>query len=340
LVNTPTAATNIAYFSFRASNNEWYVADRATGFWKSLNQGGSWTQINSGLSSITAQRIQVNPANGDLIGATFKSGSGALGDYWRSTNDGAAWTKIPLGYQFNFADSIGCVFPTNSLVCGGYWAPSPKTGVFRSNDGGATVTQGIVTPNNQSALGIGLNPIDNILWMGTEQRGVYNSTDGGLTWNQKSASSSSLDPINGVVGYGNALYFEFDRSGNVLWAAQGGVWKGTKSGSTYTWAKVLNNTTNKAQGRSLGHDRLGNLYYGHDIDPLLSTTAYRSTDNGTTWSAFDTGLPQFLEDTEFIENPNDNKLYTVVGNEATAHWSVYRTALGPLAPTNLTVTVN
>jgi len=322
LVSTPSSATHINFFSVKSTNNHWFLADRLSGFWRSTDQGATWSQINTGLPHTNAWSIEVNPANGDLIGSLYKGASGLPGDFYRSTNEGTSWTKIPVSYSFTFGAYIGCVFPNNSIVCGGFWAPFPKTGVWVSSDGGATVTEGVVTPYNASAFGLGYNPKDNILWMGTEQRGVYNSTDGGLTWNQKSPNSTYFDPVNGI-GVGNADYFAFDRQGNILLSALGGIWKSTKSGTSYTWTNVLKNN-NTSAGRSLGQDAQGNLYYGHNHDTTNPTTVYRSTDDGATWSAFDTGLPQFLEDHEFIVNPIDGKMYTVVGDETTGGW-VYST---------------
>ena len=81
----------------------------------------------------------------------------------------------------------------------------------------------------------------------------------------------------------------FDRNGNVLFGSQGGIWKSCKTDSGYTSTNVLTNP-NTADGKGLGRNANGNLYYGHNHDPNDPTVIYRSTDDGNTWGAFDSGF--------------------------------------------------
>jgi hypothetical protein len=82
---------------------------------------------------------------------------------------------------------------------------------------------------------------------------------------------------------------------------------------------------NTSAGKSLGQDGSGNLYYGHDVDTTNPTTIYRSTDNGTTWAPYDSGVPQLQEATQFLVNPVDRKMYVYIENEAANSGTLYRT---------------
>jgi hypothetical protein len=62
-VSTRSAASQINYVAFNGSNH-WFVADRKQGFYRSTDQGTSWTQINSGLTTTLGWTINVNPATG------------------------------------------------------------------------------------------------------------------------------------------------------------------------------------------------------------------------------------------------------------------------------------
>jgi photosystem II stability/assembly factor-like uncharacterized protein len=69
-VSTPSAASQINYVAFNGSNH-WFIVDRKQGFYRSTDQGASWTQINSGLTTPLGWTINVNPANGDLVASTY-----------------------------------------------------------------------------------------------------------------------------------------------------------------------------------------------------------------------------------------------------------------------------
>ena len=154
--------------------------------------------------------------------------------------------------------------------------------------------------------GLGFNPVTQDLWLGTEQHGIFRSTDNGFSWTRQSPPATSFDPAHGIRD-GNIYGMTFDRNGNVLFGSQGGIWKSSKTGSGYTWTNVLTNH-NTADGKGLGRDANGNLYYGHNHDPNDPTVVYRSTDDGNTWSAFDSGLPPSLEAHRFVVNTTDRKL--------------------------------
>ena len=325
-VSTPAGATSISFFAVNGSNH-WFIADRLTGFYRSTDQGATWTQINSGIRYAFGWTIQVDPANGDLIANTCSCNGMNVNPvgFFRSSDEGNTWTQIatPAGFHLSLAGAqTGCAFTnTNYMVCGGYYGTGAAW--VSTNTGQSTIAASS-NPLLGTAYSIAFNPVKNDLWLGTEQRGLYRSTNNGMSWTQVSPSSTGYDPVNGV-NIGNVYGINFDRSGNVLASSQGGVWKSAASGSGYSWSRVLINQ-NTSAGKGIGRDANGNLYYGHNHDPLNPITIYRSSDNGSTWSEFDNGIPkQYLEAAHFTYNHSDGQMYVVIFEEATNHGWLYRT---------------
>jgi hypothetical protein len=72
-VNLPSGVTQVNFVDFNRSDH-WFIADQSQGFYRSTDQGATWTQINSGLPTTLGWTINVNPANGDLIASTYAGG--------------------------------------------------------------------------------------------------------------------------------------------------------------------------------------------------------------------------------------------------------------------------
>lgn len=107
----------------------------------------------------------------------------------------------------------------------------------------------------------------------------------------------------------------FDRNGNFLFGSQGGIWRIFQD----------RQRLHLADGKGLGRNANGNLYYGHNHDPNDPTVVYRSTDDGNTWSAFDSGLPPSLEAHRFVVNTTDRKLYAVIEDGSSNNGWLYCT---------------
>jgi hypothetical protein len=316
IVSTPAAATQINFVAFNNSNH-WFIADRNHGFFRSTDQGATWTTINNGIVGTSGSTISVNPATGTLIAATSSPGS-PNGAFYRSTNEGATWTAIPLPFTINTPAYTGCVFGART-VCGGFWAPSPASGLWSSGDDGITTAKGLLTPMGSTAVfSVAINQADGSVWLGTEQYGAFRSTDGGLTFSQASPPDQNISSTG--IRDGNVDSIAFDNSGDVFMATQGGVWRSSAGGP---WVNVKANG-NTAAGRILAFVN-GVLYYGHNYDTKDPTVIYQSTDDGDTWSAYDSGIPSAMEGYEFVVNPADNKLYAVIEDEVTHNGWLYCT---------------
>jgi hypothetical protein len=325
-LNLPFGVTQVNFVAFNSSDH-WFIADRSQGFYRSADQGATWTAINSGLATTLGWTINVDPANNDLIASTF-SGSALNANpvvFYRSSDEGNNWSAIPSGHLSASPALTGCIFAANAnMVCGGYWSPYPSSGAWvSSNSGQTTVSATTSSPNGGSVFSLGLDPLTQDLWFGTEQEGVFRSTDNGLTWTKASPPDLQIDPVNGIRD-GNIFAITFDRNGNVLFGAQGGIWKSSKTGTGYSWTNVFTNS-NTSAGRALARDANGNLYYGHDHDTLDPIAVYRSTDDGTNWAAFNSGIPAFFQGSQFAIDSKDGRLYAVIANDSAKTSWLYRT---------------
>jgi photosystem II stability/assembly factor-like uncharacterized protein len=326
-VNVPIGATKVAFFAVNSSNH-WFLADQNKGFYRSTDGGATWTPINTGISTNLAWSINVNPGNGDLIASTYSGSSTNANpvNFYRSSNEGGSWTLIPSVHLSSATAPTGCAFPGNQvIVCGGFWAPSPSSGAWVSTDGGQTTTNvSNSTATRGAVYSLAVNPINGDLWLGTEQMGIFRSTDSGFTWTQASPPDQNIDPANGIRD-GNIYGITFDSSGNVLFSSQGGIWKSSAKGAGFSWTNVLANT-NTAQGHGMARNASGRLFYGHNADPSKNPTSVQcSADDGSTWTACDSGLPSGLTGREFVVNPSDGKLYGVMLAEGAGTGALYRT---------------
>ena len=268
----------------------------------------------------------MNPNNGNLIAAIYSSGGANLHPvtFYRSSDEGTSWTAISSGTLSASPAWTGCAFATNAnVVCGGYWAPFPTSGGWFSTNNGLTASSVTTTSTNgDTVFALALNPTTGDLWMGTEQNGIFRSTDNGVTWAAASPPDTNVDPVHGIRD-GNVFAITFNRAGDVLFGSQGGIWKSSKTGTSFTWTNVKNNS-NTADGVALARDANGTLYYGHRRDTSDPTSVYCSTDDGNTWKACDSGMPRSQQTHRLVLNPADRKLYAVVGDDTT-NQALYRT---------------
>lgn len=322
LVSTPGGATHINNFAVDGSNN-WYLADRVSGFWKSTNQGSSWTQINSGLANSDGWSIQYDPITGDLIGSIYNPNYPSAGPvhFYVSTNGGSSWSQItePAGYTNSSAPARACIIsagPGAVTDCGGLFGPAGNTGMYSTGSNFNSTTL-ISQGTNSSIYDFFYDVVTGKYLMGTETQGLFQSSDG-ITFAAISPNSSSLR-------VGNIKGITYTTSGTPLFTSQGGVWRCDQTTNCASPTNVLGNA-NTSAGNALYRDSNGSIYEGHNHDTSNAITIYRSLDQGTSWQEWDTGIPTtHLDIAQFIENPSDGKIYAVVVDDSTNAGSIYST---------------
>jgi len=318
LISTPLAAPQIRDFAINKLNH-WFISDRKTGFFRSTDQGGTWTQINSGIALTNGWTISYDSAHDQLIAGSASNGlgTGTFAGFYRSTDEGNSWIKIPVAFTFSLATTYGgpLFVPNGNIIFGGFWSPYPYCGAWVSTDGGQSTSPVNCSLLATGAWGLMYNPITNDLWMGTETEGAYRSTDNGFNWNQVSPSSK-------LIRDGDAEALSYDNAGNVLMGTQGGIWRSSGSNGSYTWANIVPNGNTSAT-RTIFRDNNGDFYYGHGRDAKNPTSVYLSTDQAAHWSPSDTGIPPGLEAWHFIRNPADGRLYVNVQDGKTNDGWIY-----------------
>lgn len=133
------------------SSNILFVADNATGIWKSTNHGSTWRRVHITQGEIPA--LALNKQNPAIMYATRWAGSGG---FVKSTDYGETWNFIT---QFNGLLTWGVDVSTEhpDYVAFGTWGPSFGTtgGVYISRDAGATwerTFQGFTQLNNHAVF--------------------------------------------------------------------------------------------------------------------------------------------------------------------------------------------
>ena len=329
-VSTPSGASQVHDFAIIPGNNHWFIADRSSGFYRSADQGATWTNITQNLPPC-GWSLDYDTIHSQLIATTSASCPPSVVKYWRSSDEGASWTEIvppPPYLNSNSAVSADKVLfgTANYLAHAGFWTPNNfACGMWFSTDGGATAQGPInytLLPNNGTATGCGgggfslyYNPIKQDYWMGTEVEGAFRSSDG-INWFQVAPWHCPYAAVCDIQGQsdGNVRGLGNDSAGNPLIGGQGGIFRGIGSGNNYTWSPVR--SIGLSQGvRTIFVDPNNYLYYGYsNSNGTDQGTIYRSTDNGSTWIAQNSGIPTSsnggnLEAWHFITNPADHKLY-------------------------------
>lgn len=150
-----------------------------TGFYRSDDWGGSWSNAANDLPRGSAKALLVTPGTPETIYVVVQGG------IWASVDDAHSWARRGLGSFPGSVDALTVDLrqPNKLLAAGG-------DGVFRSNDDGANwqrVGQALPEPNTT---------VNNITVSGdaiiaTTDRGLYRSVDGGGNW---TAVTDTLPP--------------------------------------------------------------------------------------------------------------------------------------------------
>jgi photosystem II stability/assembly factor-like uncharacterized protein len=227
------------------------------GMYKSVDAGKTWTHI--GLDeTVKINRIVIDPKDPDLVlvstqGDAQRSGRGI----YRSTDGGKTWTNLlkpenangtrDLEYAF---DMPHVMFATSQGSGGGFG------GGF--GGGGGAAPQG---PNGTA---------------------LFKSTDAGKTWKKV----DTLPPYTGRISVAIAMHTKGQRVYVVGGLLQGGSGLYRSDDQGATWQHMGGDDTRVANGQGAFSSGVWVDSQNPDILYTVSTTVYRSTDGGKTFSAF------------------------------------------------------
>ena len=293
----PTGNWQGYFFRSLTVNSSGYIfAGGSFGVYRSTDKGVTWTAANAGIAGISILAL-----NADAKGQVFAGGSGGM---FRSTDNGGTWTALAASYGPLQVFALA-VNPSGDLFAGTFDA-----GIIRSTDGGVswkTANAGLTdtkiislapsrtgrmyagtrgglvfASTDNGGTWIGTGPMvtndyvrtvgtasPNYIFAGTHyQRGFFRSSDNGDTW-------ANVDP--GI----NINNFAVSRAGTILAGGDGGVYRSTNSGITWTVSSVATSASILA----LAVDSSGYI-----VASSSGGEMYRSTDDGVSWLTVNGGV--------------------------------------------------
>ena len=315
IMGNDVLVTTWGYGFYRSSDNgqSWYATGRevaafymntvctfgtsvflgtvGAGVFASVDSGSHWYQASGGLPSAQIGALTVN-------GRTLFAGTQGGGLY-ASRDDGVSWESLNTGLSASYVSSL--VTFGSSVV-----AATEGGGVFILAYGDTSwtpINNGL--PDGASAWAEAVATNNHDLFVGYKFGGnVYASADTGRTWNPI-GGPSDVDAIVAfdsvvLVGAFSGLYRTSDRGKswtlvggpmpfvNALLSADGNVFAGTDNGMYRSEDAGVHWTT--TSGLSSGFVLAIAKSDAKMFAGAYAKGVYLSTDNGSSWSAVNTGL--------------------------------------------------
>ena len=282
---------------------------------KSTDDGRTWSAASAGLPDpVVVWALAVDPTT---MPSRLYAGTGA--GLFRSTNAGRTWSAASTGRVLSSATrpTPGPPSPSGAVTALAVDPTIPgtlyaafDTGIFKSTDAGNTwINPSTGLPGGPTVFALALDPrTPGTLYAGTGDGVVFKSVDGGSTWN-----AASTTGLSGAI----VSSFAFDPStpGTLFVGMGGGVFKTIDGGDTWTATPVRDIVFALARDPT---SPPGTLYAGTagGINSITGSGGgvLKSTDGGATWSAANTGLPDFATVTALALDPRAlGKLYATSG---------------------------
>jgi hypothetical protein len=195
------------------SSNNVYACYGSSGLLKSTNGGANFTIIpSSTFNSKTVSSVGCGKNGYVYVGCT-------VGGVFRSTDYGATFPDNPINTLTIVTLAAGR-FNSNIIYAGASSGTPPNYGFYRSTDAGLTFSSDL---NSVNIWGIAQKTNGNLYTITTSSGYPFDkSTNGGLNWTTVSNFSGAM---RGLC---------MDLSENFYAAGNGGVWKSTNDGVSFT----------------------------------------------------------------------------------------------------------
>lgn len=231
---------------------------------RSTDAGTTWQPSNTGFTGQPVYALQADPRRPGTVLAGSSDG------LWRSTDGGRTWRPLTLP-----GTPQPTLYALAANQAGDVFAGGSSDRMWRSRDGGVTWQLVGTLPGQTTVLSLLATP-DNTLLAGTTGQGVYRSTDAGRTW----AAGRGMAPT--FV----ASLVAVTRDGQtVLARGRQGLWRSRDGGQT--WQALDPDVAGRVDALAAGDSA------SSPSRVMLITdrgTLYRSTDAGTGWQPWGTGL--------------------------------------------------
>jgi photosystem II stability/assembly factor-like uncharacterized protein len=182
--NTGLAAAHFNVLAVAVDPNDEntvYAGTLSDGIYKTVDGGGHWSAVNSGLGPREIRSVALDPRHPEIVYA----GAGGAG-VWRSPDGGASWQQTSLGLPPE-ANIFGLVVdPTQSDVI---YAADRFSGVYASQDGGQTWARMNRGLQMRAVNELAISADGQHLYAATEGHGVYR-----LDFNGKAPQAAAPQP--------------------------------------------------------------------------------------------------------------------------------------------------
>jgi len=268
------------------------------GLYRSEDGGASFSKVLFVNDSTGACDVAINPAHPETVFCatwervrhpTYRRAYGPGCGIWRSVNHGTTWTRLSTGLPAP-SDNVGRIglglapsLPSTiyAQIITGAGAGYVGFGLYRSTDGGSTWARrdpaGSAFANNFGGFGwyfgeIRVDPAnaDRLYTLGV---GLLRSIDGGVNF-------SSV--IGGAHVDGHALWIDPTNSSRVYLGNDGGFFRSTLGGGT--WTKSLDLPISQFYGGAVDPQNASKILGGTQDNGTLATTG-----SPTAWTALGIG---------------------------------------------------
>ncbi len=306
-------------------SNTIFVGAPSGGFWKTTDNGTTWTDHLDGLTRLGISSIIIHPTNPDIIyiGTGDRDGGDAPGyGVWRSVDGGSTWSSHNSGMGNRTVYEI-IMDPSDSNIM---IASTSGNRIYRTTNGGSSWSS---TSIGQNAKDIAFHPGNSSIVYASGTL-FHKSTDGGATWTQITNGVPSSVQRIAIAVSANQPDWVYLLAGNGSGLV--GIYRSTNSGTSFstrsTSPNILGWNTN-------GLDTGSQAWYDLVIaaDPTDANTIYtggvnlwKSTDGGSTmscisyWVGSTGGIDGVHADQHALEfSPHTNVLYN--GNDGGVYYT-------------------
>jgi photosystem II stability/assembly factor-like uncharacterized protein len=293
-----------------------YAGMPAGGIWKTTSAGQTWYPIFDAIKEVSSVgAIEVAPSNpniiyagtGDMItGGAINEGKGV----YKSTDAGRTWTHAGLDSTKQIPSMLVDARDPNIVLVaaqGDVHVKSQSRGIFRTTDGGTSWTRTLFVDDSTGIQKLArAYDVPNVIFAmtvrhynppppppsaapvppfragpdtGATQTRMFKSTDAGVTWTE--VHGAGLPRLNGRTSIAVAMHTNAQR---VFLIANTGLYRSDDGGSS--WHQMATDDDRIRNGQ-------GGYNCGVYVDPsnpdvvyTVSTSSYKSTDGGKTFTGF------------------------------------------------------
>jgi photosystem II stability/assembly factor-like uncharacterized protein len=210
-LSTLSSGSNVYHVVYKTGSGNTLYAATAAGFYRSGDDGVSWTKITAGLPTGAISWVTVSPANGNTLWVTSPDNGvyqSTDGGTTFAARNGTSPSNLPVGSAQNWGN-VECS-PINASVL---YACSREgnRGTWRSTDAGATWGKGTTSggspyPNYQDCSVLALDPDNTTRAFTGTNTDIWRTTNGS-TWTNVSSTVSGSGWAG--TGYSGQVPFEF-----------------------------------------------------------------------------------------------------------------------------------